>query len=91
MTAVLAHSLSHNVDFSKASKEVEAAAVKAVDNWDIRGAERLRAIFPEAFPESLREGKLIAYMRDSDAEWVVEVNHYKNHEDKPNKKRKGVK
>jgi hypothetical protein len=72
VTAILAHSLSHNVDFRTASKEVEDAAVKVVDNWDIRGAERLRDIFPEAFPKSLREGKLKAYMRDSDAEWVIE-------------------
>ena len=49
-------------------------AWEVVTNWDIRCAGRLRDLFPDAFPKSLRKGKLIAYMMDNEnADWAIEA------------------
>lgn len=40
--------------------------------WDIRCVGRLRDVFPDAFPRSLRKGTLTCYMDDK-ARWCVEA------------------
>lgn len=42
-------------------------------NWDVRSVGRLRDLFPQYFPHSLKRGPLKAYMEDCDGSpWVVE-------------------
>ena len=41
--------------------------------WDVRMVTKLRDLFPQYFPNSLRSGNLLAYMEDSEhSPWVVE-------------------
>lgn len=54
------------------SEVLEIYADKAADiinNWDIRGTERLRHLFPKYFPKSLK-GKLIADY-DEQGDWAI--------------------
>ena len=45
---------------------------KIIMGWDVRMAPKLRDLFPEHFPPSLRGGKLAAYMEDSeDSPWIL--------------------
>ena len=44
---------------------------RRVDSWDIRGVGRLRELAPEAFPKSLRTGRLVATL-DERGDWCVE-------------------
>ena len=54
--------------------ELADAAYNRIMAWDVRCVGTLRELFPDAFPKSLRQGHLLAYMQDSkDNPWVVEV------------------
>jgi hypothetical protein len=56
-----------------ALRQVYAAKVReCIDGWDIRAAERLRILFPGAFPKSLCKGALCAYINEK-GDWVVEL------------------
>lgn len=49
------------------------AAYDRIMNWDVRCVGRLRELFPEAFPKSLRNGNLMIYMADNEnCDWMVE-------------------
>lgn len=52
-------------------KEYADKAYEIVMNWDIRSVGRLRNLFPQYFPKSLREGNLIAFYDEKDC-WQVE-------------------
>lgn len=43
---------------------------RVIDAWDVRCVGRLRELYPEAFPATLRRGPLVAEITD-DGEWHV--------------------
>lgn len=56
----------------QASLEALANECRArVLNWDVRCVGKLRELFPDLFPPSLRKGPLVADYCD-DGEWMVE-------------------
>jgi hypothetical protein len=59
---------SHEIATAYAEK-----AFERVMDWDVRCVGRLREIFPQHFPESLRTGRLACYMADNaNCDWMVE-------------------
>lgn len=51
-------------------------AYDKVMNWDIRCAGKLRELFPEYFPPSLRKGQLVCYVADNpNSDWGVEIKN----------------
>lgn len=57
----------------KLAKRYAEKAWEVIQNWDIRSAERLRTLFPQYWPPSLRKGKLHAELVDRsdgmDSDW----------------------
>lgn len=45
-------------------------AIEIIDGWDIRQVGRLRELFPDGFPSSLRRGTLVAD-HDARGDWQV--------------------
>lgn len=53
-----------------AFKKYADKAWEVVMNWDIRQVHKLRELFPESFPRSLR-GKSLVAEYDEDGDWCV--------------------
>ena len=53
-------------------KEYADFAWSIIENWDVRMVGRLRDLFPQHFPHSLRKGQLVCEY-DEQGDWAVYV------------------
>jgi hypothetical protein len=70
-SAAIFNAIEENIKPRISLQKLAGFTYEAIVNWDIRRVEKLRECFPDSFPKSLREGKIMAYW-DEKGNWCVE-------------------
>jgi hypothetical protein len=72
--AALFDAIAEKRNFNTSLAAISEKVSDIIEAWDIRCISRLRNLFPEAFPKTLRKGKLYAEY-DENADWCVFSDH----------------
>ena len=71
MANILIDSMASEMPVSRNKlKDYADKVYDVIMSWDIRGAERLRELFPNDFPKKLSKGELVGYMGE-DGFWHI--------------------
>lgn len=68
--AALFDSIAERRPFEASRRELAEKCLHVVMAWDVRMVGKLRELFPDSFPPTLRTGSLVAVLDDA-GDWIV--------------------